>query len=480
MKVCVLQPSYEGSAVGYGKYDPPRDLAPLIPDDEVEHLFLRKATTYRQLREARRRGFDIYVNLCEGYLDWDIPSIDVNLALEQLQLPYTGPTPALWGLSKDVMKMVASSVGVDTPRFVLAERDADIERAAAALPFPLFVKPAGEGDSLGIDADAYVTSAAALRRTARRVLSQYDRVLIEEFIPGREFTVLVAAAVDGRSGPVIYAPLEFVFPEGACFKSYALKVQQHRPEANRPCTDPALAERLRHLAREVFRGFGGVGYARIDTRLGADDRLHFLEINFTCSVFYPSGHEGSADYILELDGHGKAGFLRHIIAEGLARHRRRQKKYKVVSTGATGLGCVAAADLAPGELVYEGEGQSCRIITRREVEQKWDATGQEVFRRYAFPLGEEVYALWSREASEWAPWNHACEPNTEYAGLNVYARRAIARGEQLTLDYGTFCGPDMGPFLCRCGAPTCRGLIRGSAASAYRFGTRPVHARGAT
>src|SRR5262249_4216130 len=158
-------------------------------------------------------------------------------------LPYTGPTPALWSLSKDTMKLVASSVGVDAPRFVLAESASDIERAVATLPFPLFVKPADEGDSVGIDADAHVTSAAALRRTARRLLNQYDQVLIEEFIPGREFTVLAAAPVDGRSDPVIYQPLEFVFPEGELFKTYALKVEQHRPEANRPCTDPVLAQR---------------------------------------------------------------------------------------------------------------------------------------------------------------------------------------------------------------------------------------------
>src|SRR6516164_5028451 len=153
MKVCVLQPSYEGSAVDYRNYDPPRDLAPLLPGDEVEHRFLHKATTFRQVRESRRRHYDIYVNLCEAYLDWDIPSIDVIDALEHFNLAYTGPTPALYDPPKDVMKRVATSVGVDTPRFALAESETDVERAAASLPFPLFVKPAAAGDSLGIDAD---------------------------------------------------------------------------------------------------------------------------------------------------------------------------------------------------------------------------------------------------------------------------------------------------------------------------------------
>jgi D-alanine-D-alanine ligase len=469
MKVCVLQPSYDGSAVDYANYDPPRDLAPLLPGNLVEHVFLKKATTFRQIKATRQQNFDIYVNLCEGYLEWDIPSIDVIRALEHFGLPYTGPTPALYDPSKDLMKLVASSVGVDTPRFVLAQSEADIERAAATLPFPLFVKPADAGDSLGIDADACVDSTASLRRTARRVLAEYDRILIEEFVPGREFTVLLAAPVDGRAEPIAYRPLEFIFPAQQRFKSYAVKVQQYRPEANQPCTDPELTQRLQDLARAVFRGFEGVGYARIDTRLGADDRLYFLEINFACSVFYPPGYEGSADYILKHDGTGQAGFLQHIIAEGQARHQRRRKKYRTGPVDGSGFGCFATVELAPGELIYEGEGKSCRIITRRQVEDTWDPASQEVFRRYAYPLGEDVYALWSDEPAEWAPWNHACDPNTEYVGLNVYARHTIAVGEELTLDYQTFCGPDMKPFECRCGAPTCRGLIRGNSASARRF-----------
>ena len=66
MKVCVLQPDYRDSKVDYRHYDPPRDLSPLLPGDQVDHLFLHKSTTYRQLREAAKHGYDIFVNLCEG------------------------------------------------------------------------------------------------------------------------------------------------------------------------------------------------------------------------------------------------------------------------------------------------------------------------------------------------------------------------------------------------------------------------------
>ena len=128
MKVCVLQPSYEGTTIDYQYYDPPRNLSPLLPRDEVDHIFLKKATTFRQIRDLRRKGYDIFVNLCEGYPEWEIPSIDVIHALEHFNLPYTGPTPQIYDPPKELMKLVAYSEGVKTPPFVLAESLEDARR----------------------------------------------------------------------------------------------------------------------------------------------------------------------------------------------------------------------------------------------------------------------------------------------------------------------------------------------------------------
>jgi len=90
MKICVLQPSYAGSSFDYRQYDVPRDLSGLLPEHTFSNAFLRKATTYQQIKELRQQHFDLYVNLCEGYLDSDIPSLDVIRTLEHFNLPYTG------------------------------------------------------------------------------------------------------------------------------------------------------------------------------------------------------------------------------------------------------------------------------------------------------------------------------------------------------------------------------------------------------
>lgn len=460
MKVCVLQPDYSTTQVDYQQYDPPRNLQPLLPEAEVHHVFLNKLTTYRQLQELQHKGYDIFVNLCEGYLEWEVPSIDVIYTLDLLNLPYTGPTTLLYDPPKELMKYVAYCENINTPAYVLIEAETDLTTAVAPLQFPLFVKPAKAGDSLGVDAQSLVFTPQQLQDKVNNTIGTYPQLLAEEYIAGREFTVLIAANADGSTATT-FTPVEYIFPEGFAFKTYALKTSELHPKANIPCTDPVIEQQLREAAQKIFKGFQGAGYARLDFRLNEKGELFFLEINFTCSVFYSDGYEGSADFILQYDGIGQQGFLRHMMAEGLARYQRKQKKYRIKGTAIAGYGIYATCDIARGDIIFKGEGRSQRIITRRSVADHWSETDQLIFRRYAYPLSRELFLLWDDNPSEWAPQNHSCQPNTAYNGLDVVALRAIRLGEELTLDYATFLDENMEPFDCQCGTTVCRGKISG-------------------
>jgi hypothetical protein len=125
MRVCVLQPDYSTTAVDYQYYDPPRDLSALLPGAQVDHVSLNKLTTYKQLKALQHAGYDVFVNLCEGYLEWEVPSIDVIYTLELLGMPFTGPTTLLYDPPKELMKYVAYCEGVPTPAYVLLEAGAD-------------------------------------------------------------------------------------------------------------------------------------------------------------------------------------------------------------------------------------------------------------------------------------------------------------------------------------------------------------------
>ena len=465
MRICVLQPDYSTSTVDYRHYDPARDLGPLAPGQFVHHEALHKLTVHKQLAALAPQGFDIYVNLCEGYLEWDVPSIDVIHALERLGLPYTGPSTILFDPPKPLMKYVAHSVGVSTPQHVVVtpRDDARAAVARAGLRYPLFVKPSHSGDSLGVDEHARVDDAAALDTQVRAIQAEYPSLLIEEYVTGREFTVLVVGDPSGDGRGTALAPIEYRFPVGREFKSYALKTSELHAEANVRVDDPDVRTALMRAAEAVFRGFDGRGYARMDFRMDASGTLHFLEVNFSCSVFYPKGWEGSADHILALDGLGQAGFLLRIIAEGRARHARKQRAYVLRGDSIAGYGIVATRALGLGEVVFRGEGRPQRVITRGHVERTWAPEDRVMFDRYAYPLSEEVSLIWDMEPSEWAPQNHSCDPNTAFDGLNVVATRAIAEGDELTLDYAGFLDSTAEVFVCRCGASSCRGRVSGVA-----------------
>jgi D-alanine-D-alanine ligase len=458
MKICVLQPDYSTTDVDYKNYDPPRSLSHLLPDDQVDHVFLNKLTTYRQLKALSKEGYDVFVNLCEGYLEWEVPSIDVINTLDLLNLPYTGPSATLYDPPKPLMKYVAYCAGVKTPASVEVSSMYGLEEVVEKLNFPMFIKPAKAGDSLGIDEHSLVTNVRQLESKMKAILKEYDEVLVEEYIAGREFTVLVAANPDGRSS-VTYKPIEYIFPVGREYKTYALKTSELHPNCNVPVSDSKIEKQLRAAAEQIFTAFGGVGYARMDFRMNKKKEIHFLEINFTCSAFYENGYEGSADYILNNDRAGKSGFLKQIISEGIARHKAKQKKYALKGSSVSGYGIFAKQPIRKNEVIFTGEGLAQRIISKRYVEANWNEKQKSDFKHYAYPVSSDVYILWDENPINWAPQNHSCSPNTAYDGLNVIAVRDIDQGEELTVDYALFIDESMEPFACQCGSENCRELI---------------------
>ena len=94
------------------------------------------------------------------------------------------------------------------------------------------------------------------------------------------------------------------------------------------------------------------------------------------------------------------------------------------------------------------------------------------FRRYAYPISEEVFILWDEEPSEWAPQNHSCEANTAFDGLDVRALVDVKAGEELTLDYAHFLDHNMEPFECKCGSLKCKKIIRGPEANSLNMRER--------
>jgi D-alanine-D-alanine ligase len=397
MKVCVLQADYSTTGVDY-KITIHPVIFPPFAEDEVDHVFLNKH--YLSSTKGVKEELRYFCQPCRRFLGVEVPSIDVIHSFELLDLPHTGPTAKLYDPPKELMKYVAYCEGVKTPGYFIIDQPKDIEKVEQYLSYPMFIKPAKAGDSLGIDENSVLYNKEDLLKKVVEIYNDYGPLLVEEYIDGREFTVLVAARGDGKSCRV-FKPVEYVFPEGKSFKTYSLKTSELHPDCNFPCTDPALDRELRVAAERIFKGFNGVGYARLDFRVNDKKEIFFLEINFTCSVFYTDGYEGSADFVLKFDEAGQKGFLEQIIAEGIARHRRKRKPYAMKGNSIAGFGIYATRAIKKGDVIFYGEEKAQRIVTKRFVERNWNEEQKLNFRRYAYAISGGVYSR-DDDPSEWA------------------------------------------------------------------------------
>jgi D-alanine-D-alanine ligase len=380
-RVCVLQSSYEDSTSAFKGLDPYCNPMWYAPEDyEWDSVLLSKSTAVQQVRNlVQSRKYDVFFNLCDGSFDEDRAGIEVAQALERFNAPYTGADLRFYDPPKSLMKMMAFYCGVKTPNFVFAYNENDITTAANELRFPLIVKHYNGYSSIGMTVHSRCTTPEQLQLEARRFITEFGGALIEEFIEGREFTVLVSENPKDPENPIALLPIECVFSNGETFKHFDLKWKDFESIRWVPCKEEALAERLRDLSRKIFVALHGTGYGRTDIRVDSNGDAYFLEINPNCGIFYPTDSSqpdatqgGSADFILDHDptmNHRQ--FVTHVIRCSELRHAAKRKSTAVQYRPSRGYGLYAERDISPGELVYAYEERNQPIVTRQYVEREW-------------------------------------------------------------------------------------------------------------
>jgi len=471
MKICVLQSSYEASNSPFYQYDQYCDPSYFYQGKEHQHTFeavlVKKSTASQQIRDLVTRGFDVFINLCDGAFDEDRAGIEVVQLLERYNQAFTGADSSFFEPSKETMKKIAYYYGVNTAPFIFAYGDEDIEEAAQNLKFPLIVKHYNGYSSVGMTKNSRCTNREELYFQAQKMIASYGGALIEEFIDGREFTVLVAENPEDQSHPLTFKPVECRFSHGETFKHFDLKWKEYSNIQWIPCDDPELEKKLKDMSSKIFTALGGVGYGRTDIRVNSDNEPFFLEINPNCGIFYPAPEDhpdalGSADFILLNDPMGHVGFIEHIIKVAIEHQKKRVKKTEVRFKHNQGYGVYAKKDIQEGEIIHQHEECAYYLTTRKHVESHWtDPLMREWFEHYAYPMTDNIWAIWSPKPEDWLPINHSCNPNAWLVGLNVAARRPIRKGEQITMEYATFCTDNMAAFNCLCGSDNCRKVIRG-------------------
>jgi D-alanine-D-alanine ligase-like ATP-grasp enzyme len=461
VKVCVLYCSDDVSPQGTPAPARARvELADYGPRHEYAFHELTKNTAVLELKRLARQDFDVFLNLCDGAWDEPRPGIEVVDALERLKLAFTGAGTSFYEPSREAMKRVCRYLGIPCPRGVAVSGADQAASVLARLRVPLIVKHPNSYSSIGLTPASRVQTLAELQEQIGLMADRFGGALVEEFVEGREFTVLVAGQT-GHPMPKAYPPVECVLPAGETFKHYDLKWRDYERLEWPPVTDDALARQLTRISAELFQGLGGSGYARCDIRVTSAGIPFVLEINPNCAVFYPPGEPGGADAVLHaIPGGGHEEFIETILADALARQRAGRDRYVVEFAGDPGgYGMYAAAPIAAGERISRGEEQPHTLVTRRHAVANWPSRELGWLEQYGYPLNDEVLVTWSADPEQWSPINHSCDPNAWLDGLDLVARRPIDAGEEITVEYATFIAETGASFDCHCGADGCRGTV---------------------
>lgn len=457
MRICLLT-TQDLDADPFPEDDWPCDPRPFVPDAEWHVEVLDKSTAVQRVIALSTMGFDLFFNLCDGAFDESTPGIEVVRALERLDVPFVGAVSLSYEPSRIAMKRACHALGIATPAYVLATTEDDVERAAETLRFPLIVKHPNSYASIDLTEASKVSTPEELSAQAWRMIDRHTATLIEEFIEGSEYTVLVAENHENPARPVTYQPIQYDFPTGQSFKHHDVKWVDYGELTSRPVEDPAIDRELRRISAEVFSALGGASFGRVDIRGDEAGRLYVLELNSNCGVYYEPEDAGGADLCLLADPAGHEGFTQQLIRSAFDRHRRLRKSWEIRSAR-DGVGMVATRPIEQGETVVRFEGSAHRIVSLAHVESTWSAQERDRFDREAWPLGEGVWAIWDEDPERWQIPRHSCDPNVWFQGLDLVARGPIDEGREITVDYATFHDGRMPAFPCGCGTERCRGIV---------------------
>jgi D-alanine-D-alanine ligase len=235
--------------------------------------------------------------------------------LELAALPYVGAgvLGSAVSMDKEMMKRVCKERMLPIVDYVVLRRERLDPRACAGLPFPVFVKPANLGSSVGISKARNQPELEA----ALALAAQYDRkIIVERGIAGRE----LECSVLGNEAPAASLPCE-ILPSRE-FYDYEDKYLLDRAQTQVPADlPPERTEEIRRLAVECYRAVECEGMARVDFLLeAATGKLYINEINtipgFTSISMYPKMWEHSGLAFGEL--------IDRLIALALDRDRKKK------------------------------------------------------------------------------------------------------------------------------------------------------------
>lgn len=234
-------------------------------------------------------NIDILFNIAEGDSGPWREAV-VPIMAEELGIPYTGSDPSTMVLCLDKRrtKEILAFHNIKFPLFKVFNDVPEISNSDIfPLEFPLIVKPLWEGSSKGIKNSSLVIGPKECQNEIARIIQTYKQpALVEEFIPGREFTV----GVLGNGGDLLVLPIvELNFsslpPNTSPIYSYEAKWVWDVPD--KPLNmfycpaklDTRIENNIKEIAISSYKALGCRDWCRIDIRLDKEEKPYILELN---------------------------------------------------------------------------------------------------------------------------------------------------------------------------------------------------------
>ncbi len=245
------------------------------------HVVIPLEATAELPRQLMETPVDIVFNIAEGVSGRNREAV-VPALCELMGIPYTSSDAATLSIALDkaLSKRVLREHGILTPEFQLFETGR--ERISPKLRFPVIVKPNQEGSSKGVSAHvSVVDDEEGLRAIVKDLIEKYRQpAIVEDYIPGREFTV----GLLGDKRPRVLPPMEILFRDKGNERpvyDYQIK-QEWEKYVSYECPaklTPVELKAVEKVCRETFAALDCRDVARVDLRMNARGEFFVLEVN---------------------------------------------------------------------------------------------------------------------------------------------------------------------------------------------------------
>jgi D-alanine-D-alanine ligase len=266
-------------------------------------------------RLAQGERWDAVFNICEGLKGY-AREAQVPALLEAYNIPtvFSDPLTLALTLDKAWTKRIVRGEGVPTADFTLIERANDI--AKVNLPYPLFLKPVAEGSGKGISERSRANNASEMRATAADLLARFHQpVLVETYLPGREFTVGITGTGDQAS---VLGIMEITATAKGTQSGYSYENKEHwEDRVTLRMVDDAEAREAGEVALAAWKALRCRDGGRVDIRSDGKGRPHFIEVNPLAGL---NPTHSDLCFIAKFQGLSHQDLIGRIMASFLQRH----------------------------------------------------------------------------------------------------------------------------------------------------------------